>query len=240
MKLITVGFNKTFPLLGPCEGCTVHKVGCNRKIPCGACVSNGRKCEMSLKEIERRVCRVMTSVVSGVLPHCHFAMYELQQESVLYGYKAIMKRADMENCSRMLKKFGASGMRIEDSKKVPSVLMDLVKGEKFGRLEYMADGHYMFISSNEWGDEFLDFDALGVMSRKTNVVPKLVETLNIGDYTVAHRMWIESVLKPFMPITWEGKIMSKKLGRIVDSGKVTMISSVMVPNCIVTATVVKF
>lgn len=195
---------------------------------------------MSSKEIERRVARVMSTVISGMLPHCHFAMYELQQESVLYGYKAIMKRADMESCSRILNKFGGSGMRIENSTKVPSMLMDLVKGAKFGRLEYMADGHYMFISSSEWGEEFLDFDALGVMSRKTNVVPKLVDTLNIGDYTVAHRMWLESVTKPFMPITWEGKIMSKKLGRIVESGKVTMISSVMVPNCIVTATAVVF
>ena len=193
---------------------------------------------MSPIEMDRRVERVMGAVLGGGMPHCMVAMYELQQESILYGYKAVMKRVDMENCLQMLKKFGGSGMKIEESTKVPSTLMDLVKGQKFGRLEFMSDGHYMFIASADWSEEFMGLDVLTSTSRRVKVVPKLVETLNIGDYTVAHRMWLESVMKPFMPITWEGKIMSKKAGRIIESGKVSMMSTVMVPNCIVTATVV--
>ena len=239
MNLTTAGYDNKYKLLVACEGCTIKKCKCEHVVPCAKCVGSGMICKMATAELERRATRVMGAVSSGTFPFVNVCMYELHQQGVLYGYGNLMKRVDLENCRKRLARFTASGVSIEGSKQIPSILMDTVRSGKFGRLEYMMDGHYSFIANEDWVKEFLSFDDLCAISKKLKVMPKLVETLNLGDYTVAHRMWLESVMKPYMPIEWSGKFMSRLQGRIVEGVDIVMISAMIGKGTIVTATVVR-
>lgn len=239
MNWIAAGYDDNYKLLVSCEGCTRKHIKCERVVPCKSCVGAGITCKMSTVEMERRATRVMGAVSSGSFQFVNLCMYELHQQGVLYGYGNLMKRVDLDNCRRRLEMFTDSGIEIECSSKIPAVLMDLVRSGKYGRLEYMTSGHYSFIANEDWVKEFMSFDDLCAMSKKLKVMPKLVETLNLGDYTVAHRMWIESVMKPYMPIEWSGKFMSRIQGRIVDGVDILMISAVIGKGTIVTATVVR-
>jgi hypothetical protein len=235
-----VGYDRDFQLLGPCQGCTIQKCKCDRVVPCSKCKQAGRMCEMSEIEVERRCTKLMGAVYGRTFPHVNVAIYELHQQGLMYDLGTLLKRADAKNVCKMLERFGGAGVRIEESNKVPSVLMDLVNASKYGRLEYMSHGHYSMVTTKCWSDEFMVFEDVCKTARRLKVIPKLVETLKLSDYTVGHRMWLESVMKPYTHIRWEGKIMSKAKGGSVEKVEVTMITAVLSSALLVTATSIIF
>lgn len=191
---------------------------------------------MSEMEFDRRSTRLMGGVYGRTFPHVNVAMYELHQQGMIYELGVLLKNADLKNVCKMLDKFGRSGLGIDKSTKVPSSLMDLVNGSRYGRLEYMSNGHYSMMTTKHWEDEFMGFEKVCRMAKTLMVLPKLVDTLKLSDYTVVHRMWLESITKPYVPIRWEGKIMSD----VVKGVEVTMITAVLSRSLIVTATALRF
>lgn len=228
-----------FRLLSPCSACSTAKVKCSMEINCSACRNSGGHCEMSGYELINRAKRMLQLVHGNMATHSDVCKYQINMQCLVQGFVPIISRVDSKDIyTRIMDSRIVDTICVGDTKcfEMPTEMAELMYSSKHWKVEYMRDGNYTAVTSDEYDDAIMSFQDAKIISSKAKVPIKLVDTCGFNDFGIVYKMWCESVAYPMATFKYTGPGLWKSDG-VVCYMTMRMMSAIVSPTIIITTTV---
>lgn len=205
-----------------CDNCSTH-VGC---LP-------------SSFEFSKRATLLKSKVYTGESDHNDICKYQLHMQASTYTFKSPLGQINANDIFKRIENI-THVVGQEESEHVfhiPEALKLMIGEEPVHKIEWFLDGHYLPVTSHGYNSAILNSKDLMRVSMLHKIPPKLVDTLNLNDYLVGYKMWVESVKYPMMQINHTGSGLWRD-GNYVCYMTVRMMTVVISYNHSITATVI--
>ena len=231
-----------FVLLGPCHKCSKGKVSCTKLLPCSRCNKTNcaeDMCQFSIHERQSRCKVLLRSINAGMFGHCDLVRYQLHLQSCMYELTTNLKRGEAKDIfDRIHGNQVVEAKRIDyDATQLPQVILDMIKDKPNFKIEWMDNGRYTVKASLTYKKNFLPNERLIELAKKGNIPPKLIDTCNMNEFDMAYSMWLETVVNPGVIVRYTGTAFWSH-DRILADTSIKMVTVIMNPMSMVTATVV--
>ena len=168
-----------------CDNCPTH-VGC---VP-------------SSFEFSKRATLLRSKVYSGESEHSDICKYQLHMQASTYTLKSPLGQINANDIFKRIEdmKHVIGREEGDDMFHIPEALKLMIGDEAVHKVEWFLDGHYLPLTSHGYNKAIVNSKDVMRDAMLHKIPPKLVDTLNLNDYLVGYRMWVESVKYPMMQI----------------------------------------
>lgn len=171
---------------------------------CEKCSSGSHECVPSGHEMINRAKKLFGHVLSGSFLHNDHAKYQLSLESNVYGGRCVLGRMEMKDVMDRISSMVIMYIPLGDLGALPSALKDHVGDHPTYKIEWMYNGRYGCTMSESYAKSFITEKRIMDISKEHGIPPKLVDTVGLNDYSMAYRMWCESLFNTGVNVTFTG------------------------------------
>lgn len=187
--------------------CNKHNKSCNKTIPCASCLKAGHECIPQDDEMIKRARVLMGMLAKGYIEHVDLGFYFMHSNANYHHHKVFMKRKDVMDCGKRLDAMWPLIPMEQIPEpvigKLPVELESMLEG--MFKIEWHYDGKIITHISPEYKNRF-GYNLKGNKS----IYRKCVDTLGFDDYTMAIKMWLESISRPGKVVTYKGVAYAKE------------------------------
>lgn len=206
-----------FVLMASCSKCVGLKYRCSRVMPCNRCSGCGDcSCVPASYEWSRRAKSLVNGIANGSCLHSDVAKYQIYLQSNVYvTRKTILGINDVKDILSRIEDMDIGLCDISDPLYLPLDLSDFTKTSSVYKIEFMNNGHYVSIVSEDYGTNIMSSVMCMQEADKGKIPPKIMDTCNMNDIGIAYTLWCESINSPDKIISATGSGYWKQFDRIL-------------------------